>query len=192
MLLAVIGPGFITANVDNDAGGIYTYSAAGAQFGYQLLWVMIPMTMPVEEVIQRINNNDAELIRHQAMILIDEQKRLKGIITRGDLLKAMREGHSTLTVAEVGTTINLVTASPDMTVREALIEILKHDIGRLPVIDENTRVVIGYLSRGNIMAANLRKLNEETEAQEGWVGRRHLRPFRSLGKGWGIRRPRTQ
>src|ERR1035441_8898518 len=34
MFLAVIGPGFITANVDNDAGGIYTYSAAGAQFGY--------------------------------------------------------------------------------------------------------------------------------------------------------------
>ena len=33
MFLAVIGPGFITANVDNDAGGIFTYSAAGAQFG---------------------------------------------------------------------------------------------------------------------------------------------------------------
>src|SRR6516165_12459041 len=45
MLMAVIGPGFITANVDNDAGGIYTYSAAGAQFGYALLWVMIPMTI---------------------------------------------------------------------------------------------------------------------------------------------------
>jgi Mn2+/Fe2+ NRAMP family transporter len=34
VILAVVGPGFITANVDNDAGGIYTYSAAGAQFGY--------------------------------------------------------------------------------------------------------------------------------------------------------------
>src|ERR1035441_4626974 len=45
MFLAVIGPGFITANVDNDAGGIYTYSAAGAQFGYLLLWVMVPMTV---------------------------------------------------------------------------------------------------------------------------------------------------
>jgi len=45
MFLAVIGPGFITANVDNDAGGIYTYSAAGAQFGYLLLWVIIPVTI---------------------------------------------------------------------------------------------------------------------------------------------------
>lgn len=45
LLLAVIGPGFITANVDNDAGGIYTYSFAGAQFGYTLLWTIIPMTL---------------------------------------------------------------------------------------------------------------------------------------------------
>src|SRR5216683_299600 len=45
MILAVVGPGFITANVDNDAGGIYTYSAAGAQFGHLLLWTMIPITL---------------------------------------------------------------------------------------------------------------------------------------------------
>src|SRR5437016_1650125 len=45
MFLAVVGPGFITANVDNDAGGIYTYSLAGAQFGYSLLWTMIPITI---------------------------------------------------------------------------------------------------------------------------------------------------
>ena len=43
VLVAVLGPGFITANVDNDAGGIYTYATAGAQFGYALLWTMIPM-----------------------------------------------------------------------------------------------------------------------------------------------------
>jgi len=45
LLLAVIGPGFITANVDNDAGGIATYSVAGAQYGYTLLWMMIPITI---------------------------------------------------------------------------------------------------------------------------------------------------
>src|SRR4029078_2903058 len=45
MILAVVGPGFITANVDNDAGGIWTYSAAGAQFCYRMLWTMIPMTL---------------------------------------------------------------------------------------------------------------------------------------------------
>jgi len=45
LFLAVVGPGIITANVDNDAGGIWTYSSAGAQFGHQLLWTMIPTTL---------------------------------------------------------------------------------------------------------------------------------------------------
>ncbi len=44
-LLSILGPGFITANVDNDAGGIYTYAAAGAQYGYALLWTIIPVTI---------------------------------------------------------------------------------------------------------------------------------------------------
>ncbi|MDD3653870.1 MAG: divalent metal cation transporter [Desulfotomaculaceae bacterium] len=43
IFLSILGPGVITANVDNDAGGITTYSVAGATFGYQMLWVFIPM-----------------------------------------------------------------------------------------------------------------------------------------------------
>ena len=56
-LAAVIGPGFITANVDNDASGILTYSVAGAQFGYTLLWTMIPTTIAlvvVQEMAARM------------------------------------------------------------------------------------------------------------------------------------------
>ena len=57
LFFAVVGPGFITANVDNDAGGIFTYSAAGAQFGYLLLWTMIPITVAlivVQEMCARM------------------------------------------------------------------------------------------------------------------------------------------
>src|SRR5258705_8183607 len=57
LVLAVVGPGFITANVDNDAGGIWTYSVAGAQFGYSLLWAMIPATaalIVVQEMAARM------------------------------------------------------------------------------------------------------------------------------------------
>jgi Mn2+/Fe2+ NRAMP family transporter len=57
LFLAVVGPGFITASVDNDAGGIWTYSVAGAQFGYSLLWVMIPTTLAlvvVQEMASRM------------------------------------------------------------------------------------------------------------------------------------------
>src|SRR5215468_4681335 len=45
VFFAVLGPGFITAVVDNDAGGIFTYSAAGAQFGYLPLWTLLPITV---------------------------------------------------------------------------------------------------------------------------------------------------
>lgn len=44
-VLSILGPGFITANVDNDSGGIYTYAAAGSQFGYSLLWTIIPVAV---------------------------------------------------------------------------------------------------------------------------------------------------
>jgi Mn2+/Fe2+ NRAMP family transporter len=57
LFFAVVGPGFITANVDNDAGGIFTYSAAGAQFGHMLLWTMIPITVAlivVQEMCARM------------------------------------------------------------------------------------------------------------------------------------------
>jgi Mn2+/Fe2+ NRAMP family transporter len=57
LFMAVVGPGFITANVDNDAGGIYTYSSAGAQFGHMLLWTLIPTTVAlivVQEMCSRM------------------------------------------------------------------------------------------------------------------------------------------
>src|ERR1700758_3253828 len=54
LFVAVLGPGFITANVDNDSGGILVYSQAGAQFGYTLLWMMIPITIALT-VVQEMN-----------------------------------------------------------------------------------------------------------------------------------------
>jgi len=57
LILAVLGPGFITANVDNDAGGIFTYSQAGAVYGYRLLWTMLPVTLAlivVQEMCSRM------------------------------------------------------------------------------------------------------------------------------------------
>src|SRR5437762_7940318 len=55
LVFAVVGPGFITANVDNDAGGIASYAVAGAQFGYTLLWTMIPITIALV-IIQEMSS----------------------------------------------------------------------------------------------------------------------------------------
>jgi Mn2+/Fe2+ NRAMP family transporter len=71
MVLSVIGPGIITANVDNDAGGIATYSQAGADFGYSLLWTLIPITL--------------------ALILVQEMTARMGVVTGKGLADLIRE-----------------------------------------------------------------------------------------------------
>ena len=72
MFLAVMGPGIVTQNVDNDAGGITTYSLAGAGFGYAMLWTMIPITIAlyvIQEMAARLGavtgNGLADLIRER-------------------------------------------------------------------------------------------------------------------------------
>jgi NRAMP (natural resistance-associated macrophage protein)-like metal ion transporter len=72
IFLSVLGPGIITANVDNDAGGIYTYSVAGARFGYSLLWTLVPITVAlivVQEMVARMGvvtgKGLADLIREE-------------------------------------------------------------------------------------------------------------------------------
>jgi NRAMP (natural resistance-associated macrophage protein)-like metal ion transporter len=72
IFLAVLGPGMITANVDNDAGGIYTYSLAGAKFGFSLLWTLVPITVAlivVQEMVARMGavtgKGLADLIREE-------------------------------------------------------------------------------------------------------------------------------
>jgi NRAMP (natural resistance-associated macrophage protein)-like metal ion transporter len=71
LFFAVLGPGFITANVDNDAGGILTYSQAGAQYGFKLLWTLIPITI--------------------ALIVVQEMCARMGVVTGKGLSDLIRE-----------------------------------------------------------------------------------------------------
>jgi NRAMP (natural resistance-associated macrophage protein)-like metal ion transporter len=71
LFLAVLGPGIITANVDNDSGGILTYSQAGAQYGYTLLWTMLPITI--------------------ALIVVQEMCARMGVVTGKGLSDLIRE-----------------------------------------------------------------------------------------------------
>ena len=95
IFLAVVGPGIITANVDNDAGGIYTYSVAGARFGYSLLWTLIPVTI--------------------ALIVVQEMVARMGVVTGKGLADLIREEYGfratfilmvCLLVADLGNTIS--------------------------------------------------------------------------------------
>ena len=71
LFAAILGPGFITANVDNDSGGILTYSQAGAQYGYTLLWTMLPITI--------------------ALIVVQEMCARMGVVTGKGLSDLIRE-----------------------------------------------------------------------------------------------------
>ena len=77
-ILSIIGPGVITANIDNDAGGIATYSIAGAQFGYSLLWTLIPTTI--------------------ALIVVQEMSARMGAITGKGLADLIRENYGVKTI----------------------------------------------------------------------------------------------
>ncbi len=131
--------------------------------------VTVRENMTVAEVIGRINVHDPRLTRHQALVIIDEANCLKGIITRGDLLKAINAGHTEWTVLEAGSE-EVVVTYPDMSVREALNLMLRHNIGRLPVVDSREPGhVVGYLSRAGVMSAHYKHIQEEHEMEAGWV-----------------------
>ena len=71
IFLSVVGPGIITANVDNDAGGITTYSLAGAHFGQALLWSLVPIAF--------------------ALVLVQEMTSRLGVVTGQGLADLIRE-----------------------------------------------------------------------------------------------------
>ncbi|MHB1652263.1 MAG: Nramp family divalent metal transporter [Desulfitobacteriaceae bacterium] len=94
MFFSIVGPGIITANVDNDAGGITTYSVAGAHFGYKFLWIFIPMTL--------------------ALIVVQEMSARMGAVTGKGLADLIRENFGVrltifiligLLIADVGNTV---------------------------------------------------------------------------------------
>jgi NRAMP (natural resistance-associated macrophage protein)-like metal ion transporter len=95
IFLAVLGPGIITANVDNDAGGILTYSQAGASYGFSLLWTLIPITV--------------------ALIVVQEMVARMGVVTGKGLADLIREEYGfratfvlmvMLLIADLGNTIS--------------------------------------------------------------------------------------
>jgi CIC family chloride channel protein len=132
----------------------------------------IPANMTVGEMADRIARRDPEVSRHQGMVMLDSDGKLVGIITRGDLMRALDQAPSgEMTVLEAGTS-KVVVTYPDEVLHEASAKMLRNDVGRLPVVErDNPRRVIGYLGRPGIMAARLRRLDEEHVREVGWVKR---------------------
>src|SRR6059036_3170010 len=107
LFLAVVGPGFITASVDNDAGGIATYSVAGAQFGYTLLWTMIPITVALV-IIQEMSSRMGAVTGKGLSDLIREELGLRATFLLMLALVATNFGNVGTEFARTASTLGLL------------------------------------------------------------------------------------
>ena len=126
-------------------------------------------TMKLLEFSDRIANGDASLNRRQGTLIVDRQNQLVGIITRGDIVRALRKNQTTeMTVAEAGS-IDLIVAFPDEPLHTALTKMLNRNVGRLPVVGRNDpKKIVGYLGRAAILSARMKIHEEENIRQKGW------------------------
>jgi CBS domain-containing protein len=133
----------------------------------------IPAGTRIGALAERIAQHDPAVARHEALLILDDAGKLAGIITRGDLLRALdKDSSGAMTVQEAGST-RLVVTHPDELVSEAASKMLRNDIGRLPVVDRaDHRKVVGYLGRSGVMAARLRRFQDEHVREPGWFPRK--------------------
>ena len=130
----------------------------------------LPASMKVSELSDRIARRDPEVCRHQGMMVLDADGKLAGVITRGDVMRALdKDPSGAVSVLEAGSR-DLIVTYPDELLHDASAKMLRNNIGRLPVVDrKDPGRVVGYLGRPGIMAARLRRLQEEHVREPGWI-----------------------
>ena len=132
----------------------------------------IPAGTKVGELAERIARHDPAVARHEALLILDDAGKLCGLITRGDLLRSLSEDSSGGLAVEAAGSKKLVVAYPDELISEAAAKMLRHDIGRLPVVDRgDPRKAVGYLARSGVMAARLQRFRDEHVREPGWFRR---------------------
>jgi H+/Cl- antiporter ClcA len=139
--------------------------------------VTIPATMTVAELAEVVARDDLPLARRQGTPIVDAQGQLTGIITRGDLLRALHQpAGPAQTVLEAGTR-DLTVAYPDEAVSTAVDRMLRRGVGRLPVVSRaDPRCLQGYLGRTGVLEARQRQLIEEDLREQSWSLRPGTRP----------------
>jgi CBS domain-containing protein len=132
----------------------------------------VPAEMMVTELGERIARHDPQATRHQGMLVVDHEGKLEGIVTRGDLLRAIENNSDgQMTVLDAGSS-NVIVTYPDEVLHEAAAKMLRNNVGRLPVVDRNDpRKIVGYLGRKGILAARMHALEDEHLREPGWISR---------------------
>jgi CIC family chloride channel protein len=129
----------------------------------------ISSDMTVQELTSRIANGDPELCRRQGTLVMDEDRRLMGIVTRSDLVKALQQKRREAAVGEIAST-DLVVGFPDESLQRALERMLQNGVGRLPIVKRNApEELVGYLGRAAILSARMKMYREEKVREPGWL-----------------------
>ncbi len=133
---------------------------------------VIPADMKISELADKIARHDPALKHHHALPIVNKEGKLAGIITRKDVLSALKEiPDGNVSVLDAGND-DLTVAYPDESIHDALVKMFQEDIGRLPVVSRNNpNRLVGYLDRAGVLAARLHKLKEEHLREPGWLTR---------------------
>jgi H+/Cl- antiporter ClcA len=130
----------------------------------------IPSAMTVEELAGAIASHDSRVAQRHASVIVDDENRLVGIITRSDVVRAVESAQHSQTVREAGVDAVVVTA-PEETLRDALGRMLHHGVGRLPVVESSDPLrVVGYLGRAEILS-----VQTLDDREPGWIATRFAR-----------------
>lgn len=122
----------------------------------------VTATTTVAELSNRIACGDPAVSRRQGTLILDEQDNLVGVITRGDVVRALRNDSSGATTVLDAGNRELIVAYPDEPLSDAIARMVKHDVGRLPVVNrQQPNQALGYLGRASILEARARHLEEE-------------------------------
>ncbi len=132
----------------------------------------VPADMTVGELSDRIAKGHPAVSRRQAVVITDGNQRLAGIITRGDVMRALENDPAgELPVLEAGNT-NVIFTYPDELLHDAIAKMLRHSIGRLPVVRrDKPDHIVGYLGRADILGARMRLHDEEELRSQGPIGK---------------------
>ena len=132
----------------------------------------VPAALPVDGLFQRLADEDPVMAKRHEWPVVDENGRLVGLVTRGDLVHALEGEDENATVSDLSKT-RLIVTHDDELLEEATAKMIAHDIGRLPVVDRDdpTRLV-GLLGRAGVMAVWLHASREEHTRDSGWLSGR--------------------
>jgi chloride channel protein, CIC family len=130
----------------------------------------IAADMTVAELAKRTGSGDSELNLTQGLPIVSAEGKLVGVITQGDLLRALeKDPNGSKSVHDAGSR-NLVVAYPDELVHDAMHSMVNRDIGRLPVVSrEDPQKLVGYFNRSCLLTAWARQAQDENLREHGWI-----------------------